>query len=207
MIYRRHLRQSPQPRFIRALPLPASPLNLQLLAFNLPLFLPFRLSSSTFNRLLINVPFPKFFSCHTSENSPVSPGIATDPKTPLSKSCICHTSETPRGRFSTFQPSDFQHSNDSSIYPLSFQILPHSFALFCAREKFNSFLFKRFRTLRPKPPGVGVGPLPTYPPCHVFPFNFQSKIAALPGLSTSFFAPFFHGARVTKHGSRATVPH
>ena len=155
MIYRRHLRQSPQSRSIHALPLPASPLNLQLLTFNLLLFLPFRLSSSTFNRFLINVPFPKFFPCHTSENSPVSPGIATDPKTPFSKSCICHTSETPRGRFSTFQPSAFQHSNDSSIYPLSFQILPHSFAPFCAHEKLNSFLFKRFRTLRPKPPGWG----------------------------------------------------
>src|SRR6266700_5152238 len=35
--------------------------------------------------------------CHTSENSPVSPAIATDPKTHLSKSCICHTSDTPPG--------------------------------------------------------------------------------------------------------------
>src|SRR5260370_22943989 len=30
VIYRRHLRQSPQSRFIRALPFPASPLNLRL---------------------------------------------------------------------------------------------------------------------------------------------------------------------------------
>src|SRR6266478_845155 len=37
VIYRRDLRQSPQFRFIRALPLPASPLNLELLTFNLPL--------------------------------------------------------------------------------------------------------------------------------------------------------------------------
>src|SRR5467141_647649 len=99
VIYRRHLRQSPQSRFTRALPLPASPLNLQLLTFNLPLFLPFRFPSSTFNRFPINVPFPKFFPCHTSENSAVSPGIATDPKTPFSKSCICHTSEPPVGPF------------------------------------------------------------------------------------------------------------
>src|SRR3989454_11988237 len=41
--------------------------------------------------------FPNSFPCHTSENSPVSPILATDPKTHLSKSCICHTSETPRG--------------------------------------------------------------------------------------------------------------
>jgi len=40
---------------------------------------------------------PKFFPCHTSENSPVSPILATDPKTYLSKSCTCHTSETPPG--------------------------------------------------------------------------------------------------------------
>jgi hypothetical protein len=147
VIYRRHLRQSPQPRFIRALLLPVSPLNLQLLTFNLLLFLPFRFSSSTFNRFLINVPFPKFFPCHTSENSPVSPGIATDPKTPFSKSCICHTSETPRGRFSTFQPSTFQQfkrflelspffSNSSTLFwtflrsreiqLFSFQAIPHS---------------------------------------------------------------------------------
>jgi hypothetical protein len=38
VIDRRHLRQSPQSRFIRALPLKGSPLNFQLLTFNLPLF-------------------------------------------------------------------------------------------------------------------------------------------------------------------------
>src|SRR6266478_2576104 len=38
-----------------------------------------------------------FFPCHTSENSPASPTVATDPKTPHCKSCICHTSETPLG--------------------------------------------------------------------------------------------------------------
>src|SRR5207245_5508851 len=41
---------------------------------------------------------PNSFPCHTSENSPVSPIIATDAKTYLSKSCTCHTSETPRGK-------------------------------------------------------------------------------------------------------------
>ena len=40
---------------------------------------------------------PKSFPYHTSENSPVSLSIATDPKTYLSKPCTCHTSETPRG--------------------------------------------------------------------------------------------------------------
>ena len=37
----------------------------------------------------------KFFPCHRSENSPVSPAVATDPKTPYRKSFSCHTSETP----------------------------------------------------------------------------------------------------------------
>jgi hypothetical protein len=37
VIDRRHLRQSPRARFIRALPLPASPLSLQLLTSDLPL--------------------------------------------------------------------------------------------------------------------------------------------------------------------------
>ncbi len=39
----------------------------------------------------------KSFPCHSSGNSPLSPAIGTDPKTHLSKSCICHTSETPPG--------------------------------------------------------------------------------------------------------------
>jgi len=45
----------------------------------------------------------KSFPCHTSENSPVSPAIAIDPKTPLFKSCICHTSEPPG--VGTYPPS------------------------------------------------------------------------------------------------------
>src|SRR5260370_16270554 len=47
--------------------------------------------------LLATFPSANYFPCHTSENSPVSPAIATDPKTPLSNPCICHTCETPRG--------------------------------------------------------------------------------------------------------------
>jgi hypothetical protein len=53
----------------------------------------------------------------------------------------------------------FKRSNDSSIYPLSFHTLGHSFALFCTPQKLNAFIFNRFRTLRQKtqPPGVGKG--------------------------------------------------
>src|SRR5260370_26281415 len=44
-------------------------------------------------------------------------------------------------------------------YPLSYQTLAHPLALFCTLQKFNSFLFKRFRALRQKtqPPAVGRG--------------------------------------------------
>jgi len=48
-------------------------------------------------------------------------------------------------------------------YPLSFHILAHSFALFCTLQKLNSFLFKRFRTLCKKPPGVGWVHSPQFP--------------------------------------------
>ena len=40
---------------------------------------------------------PNSFPCHTSENSPVNPTIATLPKTGVSNPCVCHTSETPGG--------------------------------------------------------------------------------------------------------------
>src|SRR5258708_7700721 len=39
--------------------------------------------------------FSKSFPCHTSENSPVSPVIATLPKTHVSNPFACHTSEPP----------------------------------------------------------------------------------------------------------------
>src|SRR3989442_12258059 len=39
---------------------------------------------------------PNSFPCQTPENSPISPTIATEPNTYLSKSCTCHTPETPR---------------------------------------------------------------------------------------------------------------
>jgi hypothetical protein len=49
------------------------------------------------------------FRCHRSENSPVSPAIATLPKAPSRKSFPCHTSETPGG-----------HSQASTIPALLF---------------------------------------------------------------------------------------
>ena len=49
--------------------------------------------------------FSNSFTCHTSENSPVSPTIATLPKASVSNPCVCHTSETPGAslRRSAFQ--------------------------------------------------------------------------------------------------------
>ncbi len=75
--------------------------------------------------------------CHTSENSPVSPIIATDPKTHFSKSCICHTSDIPPAVTLASpttrlpRPQAFQRFLQLSPipYPLSFHILAHSFAL------------------------------------------------------------------------------
>src|SRR5712692_2644404 len=40
---------------------------------------------------------PKSLPCHTSGNSPVSPSIATLPKTRVSKPNVCHTCETAGG--------------------------------------------------------------------------------------------------------------
>src|SRR5260370_28130712 len=105
---------------------------------------------------------PKSFPCHRSENSPVSPAVATLPKAHLSKPCICHTSDPPGGSHGL---SDARTSTPPSVptipptinYPLSFHILAHSFAQFCTRQKLNPFIFKRFRTLCTKPPGVGEG--------------------------------------------------
>ena len=54
--------------------------------------------------------------------------------------------------------SDVQTCGRSNVfpnYPLSFQTLAHSFAHFCTCQKLNSFIFKRFRTLRAKHPGRG----------------------------------------------------
>jgi hypothetical protein len=211
VIDRRHLRQSHQSRSIHALPLPASPLNLQLLTFNLPLFLPFRLSSSTFDRSLTNVPFPKFFSCHTSENSLVSLATATDPKTPSRKSYACHTSETPGAgsQHSNHRPSNIQTIPQSIPFLFKFfRTLLHFFAL--AR---NSTLFfsSDSALFAQNHPGGGSHESPAV--SFAFPaFNRRSRPApslsgTLLGLSTSFSVPFFHRSRVTEHGSRATVPH
>src|SRR5712692_7589203 len=59
--------------------------------------------------------FPNSFPCHRSENSPVSPIIATLPKTGVSNPCVCHTSETPRGA---------SHSGAPRLFPYLLTSLP-----------------------------------------------------------------------------------
>ncbi len=64
----------------------------------------------------------------------------------LPPSCLPSSEVQTCGRFNVF-PS----------YSLCFQILAHSFALFCTHARLNPFIFKRFRTLCEKPPGLGGG--------------------------------------------------
>src|SRR6266568_4508098 len=43
------------------------------------------------------------------------------------------------------------------VQVLSFQTIPHSFALFCTYQKLNPFVFMQFHALCEKHPGVGEG--------------------------------------------------
>ena len=57
---------------------------------------------------------------------------------------------------STFKHSEVRTFQRVPVYPLSFQILVHSFALSCTHQTRDLFVFSYFRTLCQKPPGVGV---------------------------------------------------
>src|SRR5882724_8804868 len=80
--------------------------------------------------------FSNSFLCHRSENSPISPAVATLPKAPVSNPCVCHTSETPRGSYS-------QRSNVISPIHILFILL----RTLLRHERINLFIFNRFRTL------------------------------------------------------------
>ncbi len=98
--------------------------------------------------LVISLPpcflFSKSFPCHTSENSAVSPSIATLPKTGVSKSNGCHTYETPRGAWTSSAFGLSVVYIPPAIHPLYFLHITHSFQQRAAR---NSFGIKLFRTL------------------------------------------------------------
>jgi hypothetical protein len=138
VIYRRHLRQS---RKSRALPL--------LLPFNIPtckcaVRIPDASSGPS------NIPtfgFPYLLPSSVSRNP-----------------FVCRSCEKCRGVYQQFPiwnevhpaKSNGSYSSYGSAQMLSFQVLAHSFALFCIFQKLNSFVFKRFRTLCAKTRGWGV---------------------------------------------------
>src|SRR5205814_3566733 len=76
--------------------------------------------------------------CHTSEKSPVTPIIATDPKTRSRKSCVCHTCDpSPLLHFISFSSSFSRHE---SLAPSKF---PRSWLQIC------SFIFKQLQDAPP----------------------------------------------------------
>ena len=106
---------------------------------------------------------PKSFLCHTSENSSVSPIIATDPKSLLRKSFACHTSETPRGEPCLRRESKSLCTLIGRSLRTGMGVSPHAFlstfnrrlSTSCAalpsfskqRVFHNAFALKRLRTL------------------------------------------------------------
>jgi hypothetical protein len=72
---------------------------------------------------------PNSFPCHTSRNSPVSPIIATLPKTCVSNLRVCHTSETPRGADHILLTPDPASQRPYICYSESLQTLRRSFTL------------------------------------------------------------------------------
>src|SRR6266566_2171315 len=99
--------------------------------------------------------------CHTSENSPVSPIIATDPKTHFSKSCICHTSDIPPAVTLASpttrlpRPQAFQRFLQLSPIPFLFAFLRTLLHNFARAKNSTVFVFNRFGTLCTKHPGWG----------------------------------------------------
>ena len=90
--------------------------------------------------------------------------LRTLPSSVSSKSCICHSYENCRVCTNNSH-SGTRHA--PIVYPersrrathhsplCSSSFFSHSCALFCTQKKLNSFVFKRFRTLCAKTPGVG----------------------------------------------------
>src|SRR5213080_1640037 len=75
--------------------------------------------------------------CHTSENSPVTPIIATDPKTRSRKSCVCHTCDP-------LPPPPFHFSSSFSRHEsLATSKFPRSWLQICP------FIFKQLQDAPP----------------------------------------------------------
>jgi len=167
-----HARQLRKSRSVCALPPPSFLLNVQLSTFD-------RRSRPCRDFQLFRHTSSNSFPCHTSENSPVSPTIATDPKTHLSKSCTCHTSETPRGWLLSASAASLNYSMESArsasgifqtfnlelstfgLFDLS-PFLSHSCALFCTflhSRKTHPVCFQAVPHSCAKHAGVGGGTL------------------------------------------------
>jgi len=98
------------------------------------------------------VPFPKSFSC----NIYAAPRKYCKQTTySLGKSFRCNTYTKPGEGifFPILENLGRSCRRELGFHSSSF--FSHSCALFCTGEKLNSFIFKRFRTLQPKTPGVG----------------------------------------------------
>ena len=89
------------------------------------------------------------------------------------------------------------------IQVLSSHIFAHSFALFCAHERSNSFLFKRFPTHRSKTAGLGSHE----PPATSFAFYVQLSIEDPDLVGTvNLLCSFLPRITGTGHGPRPTFP-
>jgi hypothetical protein len=92
-------------------------------------------------------------------NSPSSHLPYTLPSSVSRKSFTCRSYENTGGVgvFFPFWDTPTCRRFDVQTFSLS-PAFSNSCALFCAQQKLNSFLFKRFCTLSQKPPGGGGGP-------------------------------------------------
>src|SRR2546430_417262 len=152
--------------------------------------------------------------CHTSEKSPVTPIIATDPKTRSRKSCVCHTCDP-------LPPSPIFISFSSSSLATSHSPLPSSLARGC---KFAPLFSSSCSMLPPQPfsfhafawsPGGGRGqarkPAPAMfsfkNPCTVSPPSFPaSAFPSIPildrdGAAACGDSRISHQSPVTNHQS------
>ena len=141
-------------------------LNLQLSTFNRVSFLSSHLSLSqrsakSFTIRTSETPLPQLlYNPHLQAplGSAGNKGLITPLESALTRNSpvsLLESALAERWGWVLPQPSTFRHSDLVSIHPLYFHTLPNSFALFCTCQKFNPFIFKQFRTLCKKHPGVG----------------------------------------------------
>ena len=103
-------------------------------------------------------------------------------------------SRAPRfaGEGASSNPSNIPACQRLLAYLFYFHTLAHSFARFCTHQKLNPFLFKRFRTLCEKAPGVGV------------PLRFSTRIKMNPaGTNSSLIGETLR--RLHRHSTRGGV--